>query len=273
MNGASTQLQIAPLPQGDLAFLDAGAGAAIVLLHGIGSAACSWEPLIVGLSARWRVIAWNAPGYPPSAPLPMEWPTADDYAQRLALMLDHIGAEKCHIVGHSLGCLIAGRFARLHPQRVITLTLASCALGHARLDASERDKLLASRIGDVEALGARGMAEKRGPRLLGPDASDATIRAVVETMARIEPSGYAQASRMLSRGDLIDDIGALAPELPVQLIFGSADVITPPRVNQRAAAARPLAPVTVLQGAGHACYVEQPDAFSRAVEEFASQHG
>ncbi len=273
MYGHSTQLQIAPLAGGDLAFLDAGAGPAIVLLHGIGSAARSWEPLIAALSPRWRVIAWNAPGYPPSAPLPMEWPTAADYAQRLAIMLEHIGVERCHLVGHSLGCLIAGRFARLHPERVATLTLASCALGHARLDASERDRLLSSRIGDVEALGARGMAEKRGPRLLGPGAPVETIRAVVETMARIELTGYVQASRMLSRGDLIDDIGALLQELPGQFIYGSGDVITPPEVNLRAAAARPGAPVTVLPGAGHACYVEQPGAFSRAIEEFASQYG
>lgn len=273
MDGASGHLQIAPLPPGDLAFLEAGAGPAIVLLHGIGSAARSWEPLIASLSARWRVIAWNAPGYPPSAPLPMEWPTADDYALRLALLLDHLGVQKCHLVGHSLGCLVAGRFARLHPQRVTTLTLASCALGHARHEASERDRLLASRIGDVEALGARGMAEKRGPRLLGPEANGAMIRAVVETMACIEPNGYAQASRMLSRGDLIDDLGALPPQLPVQFIYGSADVITPPEVNQRGAAVRLAAPVTVLRGAGHACYVEQPDTFSRAVEGFANHHG
>lgn len=273
METRSTQLQIALLAGGDLTFLDAGVGPAIVLLHGIGSAARSWEQQIAALSPRWRVIAWNAPGYPPSAPLPMEGPSASDYADRLALTLDHIGVQKCHLVGHSLGCLIAGRFARLHPHRVTTLTLASCAVGHARLEASDRESLLSSRIGDVEALGARGMAEKRGPRLLGPGASAETIRAVVETMARVEPKGYGQASRMLSSGDLIEDIGALAPELPVQFIYGSADVITPPEVNLRAAAARPGAPVTVLPGAGHACYVEQPGSFGRAIEEFAKQHG
>lgn len=273
MDTGSTQLQIAPVTVGDLTFLDAGAGEAIVLLHGIGSAARSWEQQVAALSPRWRVVAWNAPGYLPSAPLPMEWPSAADYADRLALMLDHIGVQRCHLVGHSLGCLIAVRFARLRPQRVTTLTLASCAIGHSRLEATERERLLSSRIGDVEALGARGMAEKRGPRLLGPGAPAETIRAVVETMARVEPKGYAQASRMLSRGDLIEDIGALPSELPVQFIYGSADVITPPEVNLRAAAARPSAPVTVLPGAGHACYVEQPSAFSRAIEEFVKQHG
>jgi pimeloyl-ACP methyl ester carboxylesterase len=59
----------------------------------------------------------------------------------------------------------------------------------------------------------------------------------------------------------------------MQFIYGGADVITPPAVNLRAAAARPGAPVTVLDNAGHAFYVERPGDFSHAIEGFARQHG
>lgn len=268
----STETRIARLPGGDIACLEAGKGAAFVLLHGIGSAARSWSAQIGALSSHWRVIAWNAPGYPPSAHLAADAPSATDYAARLEALLDSCGVSHCHLVGHSLGCLIAARFTRLHPERVRSLTLASCALGHARLAADERARLLQSRIDDVRELGPRGMAEKRGPRLLGPGASQDAIAAVVETMASVDPHGYAQASRMLSGGDLIGDIEALAPQVPMQFIYGGADVITPSDVNLRAAAARPDAPVTRLEGAGHACYVEQPDAFSAALDTFARKY-
>lgn len=266
-------LRLASPPHGDLAYVDEGAGAAIMLLHGIGSAARSWSAQIAALSANWRVIAWNAPGYTPSSALAVDWPSASDYANRLAALLDSLAVERCHLVGHSLGCLIAARFAVLYPGHVASLTLASCAIGHARLPEDERERLLASRIDDVMSLGARGMAEKRGPRLLGPEASAQTIAAVVEAMATVDPNGYAQAARMLSRGDLLADIEALSAMLPVQFIYGSADVITPPAINMRAAEARPGAAVTVLENAGHACYVEQPGAFSHAIEGFAKQHG
>ncbi|MBX9759200.1 MAG: alpha/beta hydrolase [Beijerinckiaceae bacterium] len=268
----STEARIARLPGGDIAYMEAGRGPAFVLLHGIGSAARSWGAQIASLSAHWRVIAWNAPGYPPSSPLESEAPSAADYAARLEALLDSCAVSQCHLVGHSLGCLVAAHFTRLHPARVRSLTLASCALGHARLPADERARLLDSRIGDVRDLGPRGMAEKRGPRLLGPGASPDTRAAVIETMAGVDPHGYAQASRMLSGGDLIGDIEAMAPEVPIQFIFGSADVITPPEVNLRAASARPGSPVTRIEGAGHACYVEQPDAFSAALESFAREH-
>jgi pimeloyl-ACP methyl ester carboxylesterase len=273
MTPHANEPSIAPLPQGAVAFLESGAGTPIVLLHGIGSAARSWRAQIDALSPRWRMIAWNAPGYPPSQPLPIEWPSAADYARRLQALLDHIGVQTCHLVGHSLGCLIAARYAVMSPDRVASLTLSSCAIGHARLPPEERQRLLESRIGDVETLGPRGMAEKRGPRLLGPGATPDVVQSVVDTMACIDPKGYAQAARMLSRGDLLADIEALPTRLPVQFIYGGADVITPPAVNLRAASVRPGCPVTVLENAGHACYVERPYEFSCAIEEFAGKHG
>jgi pimeloyl-ACP methyl ester carboxylesterase len=273
MGSEPGELRIAELKGGTLSYLDEGAGPAVVLLHGIGSAARSWGAQVEALSKRRRVIAWNAPGYPPSATLTHDWPSAADYALRLASLLEHLDVRACHLVGHSLGCLIAARFTLLDPSRVLSLTLASCALGHARLPEAERERLLASRIGDIETLGPRRMAEKRGPRLLGPGASAEAVRSVVDTMARVDPRGYAQATRMLSRGDLIADIEALPPALPVQFVYGGCDVITPPEVNLRAASARPDAPVTVIETAGHACYVEQSQRFNCVIEEFSKDHG
>ncbi|MFN3892558.1 MAG: alpha/beta fold hydrolase [Beijerinckiaceae bacterium] len=266
-------MRLARTHDGDIGYLEAGQGDAIVLLHGIGSGARSWLAQIADLSSRWRVIAWNAPGYPPSASLPIAAPSAGDYAERLRDLLDWIGVDRCHLVGHSLGCLIAARYARLYPSRVASLTLASCALGHARLANDDRESLLASRIGDISELGARGMAEKRGPRLLGHGAAPELISAVVDTMALVDPAGYAQAARMLSSGDLVADIEQLSPDLAVQFLYGDADVITPPHANRLAAQARPASPVAVMKGAGHACYLEQPALFSRIVEGFSSAHG
>lgn len=270
---SSTDLRVTRAEGAGVAWLEAGQGPAIVLLHGIGSSARSWSGVIDALAGRFRAIAWNAPGYPPSAHLPGDAPSAADYAERLDALLDELGVARAHVVGHSLGCLVAARFAKMRAQRVASLTLASCALGHARLDPPERERLLAARLGDVAQLGPRGMAEKRGPRLLGPLASQESVATVIETMAQVDPRGYAQAARMLSGGDLLADVGSLPANIPVQFVYGSADVITPPDANLRAAAARPGAPVTVLQDAGHACYVEQPARFSRTVEEFARQHG
>lgn len=253
-----------------ISYREAGAGEALVLLHGIGSAARAFEDQLAGLSSGLRVVAWDAPGYGGSTALPMEAPLAADYAAALAGLLDELKIDRCHLLGHSLGALMAASFAADRPQRILSLTLASIAGGHAKLPAPDREKQLAQRIGDVATLGAREMAEKRGPRLLGPDATPVMIRRVVDTMAAINPEGYAQAARMLASGDVKADIARLPANMPVQIVYGDADVITPPARNLEIAAVRPQAPVHVIAGGGHALYLEKPGQFNEIVSRFVS---
>ena len=252
-------------------YLDQGQGAALVLLHGIGSAARSFDRQIAALSPRWRVVAWDAPGYGESSDLPMDHPTAGDYAAALASLLDGLGIRTCHLLGHSLGCLMAARFAALHPDRVLSLTLCSIAGGHAALPAGDRQKLLDQRINDVATLGPRGMAERRAPRLLGPAAPADALGRLVDTMGSVRPHGYGQAARMLSTGDIKADVGRLPSSLPGQVIYGNGDVITPPQRNQEIASVWPGAAVHVVPGAGHALYLEQPDPFNALLIDFIAK--
>jgi pimeloyl-ACP methyl ester carboxylesterase len=265
---SSTRQCVVETNLGRISYLEAGEGPLLLLLHGIGSGARSWNGQLLGLSDIRRVIAWNAPGYDVSAPLEEEAPPVQRYAEAIRALLDALSVDCCDVVGHSLGALMAARFACAFPQYVRTLTLAGCAIGHARYDRAERERLLSSRIGDVEELGVRGMAEKRGPRLVSASASEEMRRQVVETMASVHSHGYAQASRMLSQGDMLGDLQLISGDMPVQFIYGSADVITPPEVNLKAAAMRPHAPVHVIEGAGHALYVERAEEFNGLVRRY-----
>jgi pimeloyl-ACP methyl ester carboxylesterase len=253
---------------GRISYLEAGEGPVLLLLHGIGSGARSWRAQLMALSDKCRVIAWNAPGYDASTAFVTDAPGVQDYAEAIRDFLDTLGISRCDIVGHSLGALIAARFACAFPDYVRSLTLAGCAIGHARLEAAERERLLKSRIGDVEELGPHGMAEKRGPRLVTAAATDEIRRQVIDTMAAVDPRGYAQASRMLSGGDMLGDLATLSSALPLQFIYGSADVITPPEVNLRAAAICSHAPVHVIEAAGHALYVEKAGEFNLLMRSF-----
>ncbi len=261
---SSTDERSIDLAGGRVSWREAGEGAPLVLLHGVGSNAGSWERQLSAFPG-YRVLAWNAPGYGPSSPLQPDAPDAGDYAQRLAEWLDALGVSRINLVGHSLGCLVAARFAADFPQRVGSLTLASIAAGHARMAPEDRKRLLEGRVGDVAELGPRGMAEKRGPRLLGPKATSEQIRAVVEAMASVDPQGYAQAARMLSGGDIIADLARLPDSVPLQIVFGSADLITTPEANRRVAAHVLRAKVIEIPDAGHALSVDAAEAFNAAI--------
>lgn len=254
--------RLATSKAGGISYLAAGSGAAVVLLHGICSGARSWQHQLSSLADRFRIIAWDAPGYGGSASLAKPAPEAGDYARSLAAFLKALAIDRCHLVGHSLGALIAARFAAEYPDRILSLTLASIASGHARLPEAERARLRQDRLDELAGLGVRGMAEKRGPRLLSCEATDAMRDAVIETMAAIRPDGFSQAVMMLSGGDIRADVARLPPAMPMQIVFGDQDQITTPEANRLVASERPQAPVHVIAGAGHAVYIEKPDAFN-----------
>ncbi len=257
---------------GSISWLRSGAGPPLVLLHGIGSSALSWRGQLNGLSNRFDVIAWNAPGYGGSSHLQQDAPSVDDFADALYRMLNALEIERCHLVGHSLGSLIATRFALRHTERLFSLTLASCAIGHAGYEPALREQLLKSRLDDVDSLGIAGMATKRGPRLLSDAANEQMRRVVIDNMKKLDHRGYAQAARMLSKGDMLSDLRVMDPSLSVQIIYGLDDVITPPEVNEKVAAIHAHARVVRIPDAGHAVYVEQVEAFNKALADHAVMH-
>ncbi len=249
-------------------YLEQGTGPVIVLLHGIGSGARSWRTVLPRLGRSIRVVAWDAPGYASSTPVDAERPDPGDYADRLRLLVDALGIDHFHVVGHSLGAVTAARFAAEHSGRVTGLTLVCPSTGHARLSQEERDKLRNARLGDLARLGPREMAKLRGPRLVSAEASEDVRRSVVETMALVRPDGYAQAVGLLSGADTRADLERLPMSVPVQFIYGDQDIITPPAGTVELATARPEAKVHKIEGVGHALYLEKPEVFSDLLIDF-----
>jgi pimeloyl-ACP methyl ester carboxylesterase len=242
----------------------------LVLLHGIGSNAQSFAPLMQALDARFPVFAWDAPGYGNSQPLPVEWPDASDYAAALERLLAGLGITRCVLVGHSLGCLMAARFALVSPKCVATLVLISPALGYGAEKGAPLPNGAALRIMELDRLGPAKFASVRARNLVAdPEAQPEVVRAVAEAMAAIKRPGYDQAVRLLAVGRILDDAAKL--EVPAAILVGAQDRITPPANCRRAlealagGAARHV--YQEIPNAGHAVCQEQPAAIARAITE------
>lgn len=243
----------------------AGDGPTCVLLHGIGSNASSFLPLMAELPADWRILAWNAPGYGRSEPLAGDWPLARDYAEALAAMLDELGIRRVTLLGHSLGALMATAFTAARRDRVDHLVLASPALGHGIPRGNVLSASAQARIDDLGIEGPEEFAARRAARLVfEPDANPAHVEAVRRAMSQVRLPGYAQAARMLSAGRLLDDIAQIT--VPVDVVVGADDRVTPAD-GARCAYDALRAPwrgrfVEVPQ-TGHAIAQERPDALAR----------
>jgi pimeloyl-ACP methyl ester carboxylesterase len=238
---------------------------ALVLLHGVGSGSASWMVQLATLPAHdLRVIAWDAPGYGGSDPLPDAAPSAADYAAALARLVAALGLKRFSLLGHSLGALVAVSFCRgpAHEQ-VARLILASPAAGYGKADPAQRKARIDGRLEDMARLGAAGLAEKRAAGLLSPRASADTVARVRAVMSNLRPEGYAPAVRMLGGADIFADAKDIA--IPTLVLCGGADPITPEADCRGVAAAIPGARYETLAGLGHALYVEDPTRFDAAV--------
>jgi pimeloyl-ACP methyl ester carboxylesterase len=237
----------------------------LVLLHGIGSGAASWVQQFEALDGTRRVLAWDAPGYGASTPVVPASPNATDYAEVLRCWLDALGIERCVLVGHSLGAIIAGAFAAANPQRVAGLLLISPAGGYGAAAADMRETKRDQRLAMLAELGPAGLAEKRSANMLSQHADD-TARAWVRwNMARIVRHGYAQATHLLANADLAADLTRFHGRINVAV--GADDTITPPSACERLAQAA-RTPLQLVPRAGHAGYIEAADVYTAIIDTF-----
>ncbi|MBV8167775.1 MAG: alpha/beta hydrolase, partial [Alphaproteobacteria bacterium] len=138
--------------QGDRwSYMEAGRANAppIVLLHGVGANAMHWRFQLAGLSDRWRVIAWNAPGYILSDGFVSDDPDCRAYADALASFLAALSLDKVRLVGNSFGTRVAQCFALHYPGRTLKLAMIGTGVGPHHLSEAEKTKVLLTREAQI----------------------------------------------------------------------------------------------------------------------------
>lgn len=232
----------------------------VVALHGIGSGAASWLDVALNLT-NVHLIAWDAPGYGKSSALQQDFPLASDYAAALEAFLAALDIERCVLLGHSLGAMMAAGFlAGKGSQRVKQAVLISPARGYGA-DAANSRRVRTERIQTLEALGIAEMSRQRSSRLLSEFATDDMREWVRWNMASLSPPGYRQAIEMLCG----DDITRYAPSLvPVSVYCGAQDIITTPTYCEEVAKKFGTS-LTLLESAGHASPCEAAPAVARII--------
>jgi pimeloyl-ACP methyl ester carboxylesterase len=252
-------------------YRERGQGPVLVLLHGIGANAGSWIHQLEALSERFRVIAWDAPGYGGSTPLVPSTPSAADYARALESFVDALGLSRFVLVGHSLGALMAGAFAASHPARLQGLVLLSPAGGYGTAHPVLRMDRLNARLKMMETLGPEGVAEQRSANLLTANAPAEALELVQLSMRQLDPRGHEQAARMLANGKLVDDLVKYTG--PTVVACGMDDTVTLPDDCRRIAAITTSRELHLLPRLGHACYAEGPAMVNEVILGLAKAAG
>ena len=235
----------------------------VLLLHGIGANSMHWRFQLAGLGDRFRLIAWNAPGYLLSDNLRAETPSARDYADALGDFLAALDIAGFDVVANSFGTRVAQCFACHHPGRIGRAVFTGTSIGR-RATPEERARSVDARA-EMVRRGGYGFGE-RASALLGSAASAATIALVQRTLRATNPAGFMQAARFVASGDM-PPLGA-GLTMPLLLIQGEEDRVSPTAINAALLAeAVPAARLVTLAGVGHLPEVEAAEQVNALVRE------
>jgi 3-oxoadipate enol-lactonase len=186
-------------------------------------------------------------------------------------VLDAEGIERAHVVGASMGGVIAQIIGVLHQHRVLSLTLACTACRHH----DWRRELFAEWATVVEARGMRAMAEEDGMRwLVGPRLQrrfGVWINVLARVLMQTDPEPFvAQVHAILDASDELRwQLHTIA--VPTLVITGSQDTLTPVGDAEELAELIPTSRLYVLSGAAHGLMAEAPNAFNDAVTGFLDE--
>lgn len=231
---------------------DPASADAIVFLHGVGSDATAWAPQLNASPLGLR-LAFDMPGYRGSASHPTQ-----DAAVLAQLVLSSIPAsvQRIHLVGLSLGAIVAAHAAAQAPARISSLTLASGFLRYPD-GAAVADKAC-----QAATFGMATLAAARVNRLLAspPPAQKAQV---IATMASIPVAAYQRMSHAVWTADLT----AVAPliQAPTLVMTGAADAVTPPTLGRELADCIPGARFVLVPDASHLLNLDAPAAFNDLV--------
>jgi pimeloyl-ACP methyl ester carboxylesterase len=260
-----------------LYYEETGSGAPIVFVHEFAGDIRSWEPQVRYFSRRYRCIAFNARGWPPSD-VP---PDVGSYSQARACddiraVLDGLKIAKAHIVGLSMGGFATLHFGLTYPDRACSLLVAGAGYGAER---GEREKfrseatVIAAKL-EKEGMAAFAEAYAYGPTRVQFEAKDPRGFAEFKAMLA-EHSAKGAANTQLGvqreRPSIFDLEAQLAKlSVPTLVVTGDEDwpCLLPGVFIKRTC---PTAALLVVPNSGHTINIEEPAAFNAALEGFLAQ--
>jgi 3-oxoadipate enol-lactonase len=235
----------------DLYYEDVGESPPVVFCHGFSNTHLSWFRNVADLSEDYRCIAPDQRSFGRSVD-PTDRGVAA-LADDLVALLDHLDLERAALVGHSMGGWPVGSVASQHPDRVAGLVL-SASPGGLIAPGRHRELMAAGSVADL--------AESPLPREL--EFLDGAIAATNTD----SPEEWEDTRAILDEFPL--DADAVADDVPTLLVAGEADEFMP-AIAVQAVADRLNAESTVVEGAAHSVFYEQPEAFNSRVRTFLDE--
>lgn len=237
--------------------IDIGTGTAVVLLHGFAEDGSTWDNLLAPLSARCRLIIPNLPAAS----------SIEDLATAVKALLDHLGIDKCIMIGHSMGGYIALAFAEKYPDRLTAFGLFHST---AYPDSEEKKAIRRKSIDFIRKNGADLFIRQSTPGLFGQYTHQhhpQLIDAMIDRYATFSPDTLiAWYQAMITRPDRT----AVLREFhgPILFIIGEEDTIIPLHGALEQSHLPAVSHIHLVKNTGHEGMHESPGPCNDILQDF-----
>ena len=254
----------------DVHYLERGNGPTVVFLHGIGADSESFAfQLEAFATAGYHAVSWDMPGYGRSLPLtPMTFP---GLAKRLRQLLEELNVSAVHMVGHSIGGMIAQQLARTAQDKLLTMVLAQTSPAFGSKDGEFQRRFVTERLQPLQqGQSMADIATEVLPSLVGVDPDRKGVELAQKCMSRVPNDSYVAAVKCLVEFEGRDHLPLIA--VPTLVLAGENDSNAPVSMMKKMAQKIPGAEFTVIPGAGHLAPMGNHDEFNHAVLDFFARH-
>jgi len=239
-----------------------GDGEPVVMIHGLGGTTNTFTPLLPAF-ARNKRVRFDLPGSGRS--FRVEGPlSVEKFVEATKRAMAAAKVEKAHVVGHSMGTIVAAHFAAAEPNAVRSLVL----FGPLLAPPDQARANIRARAAKARQEGMQGIADALVQASTSSETKQKRHTAVAfvrESLMGQDPDGYARSCEALADMQAADTTKIVCPTL---LVTGDEDVVSPPQsvrmMGQKIAGSR----VEVLRGCGHWTPVEKPDECIDLLKQF-----
>ena len=248
---------------------ETGSGSPIVFAHSLTFDRHVWDHQVETLSPRYRCIAYDFLGHGGS-PVGPEGYSLEDEAENLHALMAQWGASPAHIVGLSVGGMVALRLALAHPQDVRSLTILDAS---AEEELPERAPLYEQLAAAAKAQGAQTVFDPVLGFMFSPgfvQSQPGKVEAYKRAFCSLDTEGLERATKAVSRRT---NVLARIPQIavPTLVMVGSEDISTTPDRAQHIVDGIRGARLETVAGSGHMTPVEQPERISELLSAFLAQ--
>jgi 3-oxoadipate enol-lactonase len=241
-------------------------GAAVTLLHGLGSCGDDWLLQLPALTHDYQVLTLDLRGHGRSSQR-SGWPVMEDFTQDVRGLLEALDWYPTHVVGLSLGGAIALQLATDRPDLIRSLTLVN---SFARIQVARAGRLRTFGRVALLAFGSMDWMGRWVANTLFPNEDQAQLREVAAVrISENQRSAYVRSMFAVARFDLRSRLNEITA--PTLVVAGNLDTTLPIAVKYELVKRIPGARLEVISGSGHATPIDAPEAFNRILLKFLSE--